>query len=103
MEPLLNERAESSSRTLQDVLKYLEQKKEGDMVLQGMRDEKVKEKADNEWFGDLSGSMEWQRFAVTMNTGFLDRQMGHGLLANPVPQITSCQPVLHHLEKRFQW
>ena len=103
VEPLLNERAESSSRTLQDVLKYLKQKKEGDMVLQGMRKEGITEKADNEWFGDLSGSMEWQRFAVTMNTGFLDRQWAHELLANPYPQISSCQPILEHLEKRFQW
>ena len=59
----------------------------------------------NKWYHDLAfDSIEWKRFIVQFsNSNFLDKSMAHGLLSNPVPSYTGCQPILEHLTREFEW
>ena len=64
----------------------------------------IKDKEDK-WYKELAfDSIEWKRFIVQFSSSnFWDKSMAHGLLSNPVPSYSACQPILNHLIDQFEW
>ena len=55
------------------------------------------------WWNKFDETINFDKYCVSMNSGWMDKKLAHTWVSNPVNSYKSCEPLLNHISKTIKW